>query len=264
MRTRVPGACAPYTLGVIVKYGGNAMKSLELRRAVAAEIAALRAEVPVVVVHGGGPVIERELAARGVTSEFRGGLRVTTPAAMDVVEMALCQLNKQLSQDVGGAVGLMGRDSDLLRAELLDPELGRVGRVTGVNADLLRTLLGAGITPVLGCVAVGPDGDALNVNADTVAGAVAGALNDGVVFLTDVDGVYRAYPDPDSRAATLSRAEVEGGVAQGWIAGGMIPKVRAALDALDRGAPFAVIASGMQAGVLAAAARGEAGTRITP
>ncbi|WP_309572179.1 acetylglutamate kinase [Deinococcus sp.] len=249
---------------MIVKYGGNAMKSLELRRAVAAEIAALRSEVPVVVVHGGGPVIEQELAVRGVTSEFIGGLRVTTPEAMDIVEMALCQLNKQLSQDVGQAIGLMGRDSGLLRAEILDPSLGRVGRVTGVNADLLRTLLGAGITPVLGCIAVGPDGNALNVNADTAAGAVAGALNDGIVFLTDVDGVYRAYPDPASRAATLTRAEAEQGIHDGWIAGGMIPKVRAALDAVSRGAPFATIASGMTTGVLAAATRGEAGTRITP
>ncbi|WP_019009050.1 acetylglutamate kinase [Deinococcus aquatilis] len=248
---------------MIVKYGGNAMKSLELRRAVAAEIAALRAQMPVVVVHGGGPVIERELAARGIPSEFLGGLRVTSPQAMDVVEMALCQLNKQLAQDIGGAVGLMGRDCNLLTAETFDPALGRVGRVTGVNADLLRTLLGAGITPVVGCVAVGPDGDALNINADTAAGAVAGALNEGIVFLTDVDGVYRNYPDPASRANALSRAEAEEGIRAGWIAGGMIPKVRAALDALDRGAPHATIASGMVAGVLAAAARGEAGTRVT-
>lgn len=240
------------------------MKSLELRRAVAGEIAALRAGVPVVVVHGGGPVIERELAARGLKSEFRQGLRVTTPEAMDVVEMALCQLNKQLSQDVGGAVGLMGRDSALLVAEVLDPALGRVGRVTGVNAALLRTLLGAGITPVVGCVAVGPDGGALNVNADTAAGAIAGALGDGIVFLTDVAGVYRAYPDPASLAPHLTRAEAEEGIHAGWIAGGMVPKVRAALDALDAGAPFAVIASGMQAGVLTAAVRGEAGTRVTP
>ena len=249
---------------MIVKYGGNAMKSLDLRRAVAAEIAALRAEWPVVVVHGGGPVIERELATRGMTSEFRDGLRVTTPEAMDVVEMALCQLNKQLSQDVGHAVGLMGRDCGVLRAEVLDPALGRVGRVTEVGAGLLRTLLGAGITPVLGCVAVGPDGNALNVNADTAAGAVAGALEAGIIFLTEVDGVYRAYPDPASLAPQLTRADVLDGIGEGWIAGGMIPKVRAALDALDRGAPFATIASGMKAGVLAAAARGEAGTRITP
>lgn len=240
------------------------MKSLELRRAVAREIAALRAEQAVVVVHGGGPVIERELAARSIASEFKGGLRVTTPEAMDVVEMALCQLNKQLSQDIGNAVGLMGRDSALLQAEVLNPELGRVGRVTNVNAGLLRTLIGAGLTPVIGSVAVGPDGDALNVNADTAAGAVAGALNESIIFLTDVDGVYRHYPDPESRAAQLTRAEVQQGIQGGWIAGGMIPKVNAALDAIDRGAKSATIASGMTAGVLQAAARGEAGTRITP
>lgn len=249
---------------MIVKYGGNAMKSPELRRAVAGEIAALRAEVPVVVVHGGGPVIERELATRGVPSEFAQGLRVTSPEAMDVVEMALTTLGKGLAQDIGWALGLTGRDCGLLRAEVLDAQLGRVGRVTGVGADVLRTLLGAGLTPVIGSVAVAPDGGALNVNADTAAGAVAGALGQGVIFLTDVDGVYRQFPDPASRASQLTRAEVEGGIAQGWIGGGMIPKVRAALDALGRGAPFAVIASGMEAGVLARAARGEAGTRVVP
>lgn len=265
MGSRLAQPPAPARLPpVIVKYGGNAMKSEALRRAVAREMAALRSEVPVIVVHGGGPAIERELAARGIPSEFRGGLRVTSPEAMDVVEMALSQLGKRLSQDLGGAVALTGRDAELLRAEVLDPALGRVGRVTGVNASLLRTLRGVGLTPVVGCVAVGPDGEALNVNADTAAGAVAGALGEGIVFLTDVDGLYRDYPDPASLLPHLTRVEAEAGIAQGWIAGGMIPKVRAALDALEAGAPFAVVASGMREGVLAAAARGEAGTRLTP
>ncbi|WP_027482231.1 acetylglutamate kinase [Deinococcus pimensis] len=249
---------------MIVKYGGNAMKSLELRRAVAREIAALREEMPVVVVHGGGPVIEAALAERGLTSEFREGLRVTPPGAMDVVEMALAKLNKELAQDVGAAVGLMGRDGQLLVGEVLDPALGRVGRVTRVGADLLRTLIGVGVTPVVGCVAVDEDGNALNVNADLAAGAVAGAMREGVVFLTDVDGVYRAYPDPASLLPTLTAREAREGMREGWIAGGMIPKVNAALEALDQGAPFAVIASGMKAGVLALAARGEAGTRLVP
>ncbi|MFC4456245.1 acetylglutamate kinase [Deinococcus sonorensis] len=249
---------------MIVKYGGNAMKSLELRRAVAGEIAALRQQQAVVVVHGGGPVIERELQRRSLESTFLEGLRVTSPDAMDVIEMALCKLNKELSQDVGQAVGLMGRDSQLLLGELLGDAWGRVGQVTRVNTALLHSLLAAGLTPVVGCVAVAPDGEALNVNADMAAGAVAGALQQDIVFLTDVDGVYRAYPDPDSRAAQLSRSEVEQGIAQGWIAGGMIPKVRSALYALDAGAPSAVIASGMTAGTLALAAAGEAGTRLVP
>ncbi len=249
---------------MIVKYGGNAMKSPELRRAVAAEIAALRDHTPLTVVHGGGPAIERELAARGVESHFVNGLRVTSPEAMQVVELALTALGKQLAQDIGRALGLTGRDDTLLLAEVLDPALGRVGRVTRVNADLLHALRGAGYTPVVGCIAVDERGEALNVNADLAAGAVAGALGEGVVFLTDVDGVYRAHPDPDSLISRLSAAEAERGIADGWIAGGMVPKVHAALEALGAGAPYAIIASGMHAGVLAAAARGEAGTRLVP
>ena len=250
---------------MIVKYGGNAMKSLELRRSVAREIGWLRRELPVVVVHGGGPAIERELQLRGLSSHFLDGLRVTTPETMHVVEAALCQLNKELSQDVGSAVGLMGRDSGLLTGDLLDPErYGRVGRVSRVNTALLHALLAAGITPVVGCVAVAADGQALNVNADTAAGAVAGAMHQGVLFLTDVKGVYRAYPDPGSLAPQLTRAEVQGGIQAGWIAGGMLPKVGAALSALNAGAPFAVIASGMATGTVTAAARGQAGTRLLP
>ena len=251
--------------GVVIKYGGNAMKSAGLRRAVAQEIAALSSERSVVVVHGGGPVIERELARRGLESRFVDGLRFTSPEAMEAIELALGGLNKQLSQDLGAAVGLTARDSQLLRGEVLDPgRYGRVGRVTGVNTGLLLALLGAGLTPVLGCLALDAAGDPMNVNADTAAGAVAGALGWGVVFLTDVDGVYRRFPDPASRAAQLTRAEVQQGREQGWIAGGMLPKLDAALNALEAGAPFAVIASGMEAGVLAAALRGEAGTRVVP
>ncbi|WP_424949835.1 acetylglutamate kinase [Deinococcus sp.] len=250
---------------MIVKYGGNAMKSLELRRGVARELADLRREMPVVVVHGGGPAIERELARRGIESRFVEGLRVTTPEIMDIVETALCRLNKELSQEIGEAVGLMGRDSLLLRGDPLDPvRLGRVGQVRGVNTALLHALLAAGITPVVGCVAVAEDGEALNVNADTAAGAVAGAMHQGALFLTDVDGVYRSYPDPSTLAPTLTRAEIQEGIEAGWIAGGMLPKVTAALSALDAGAPFAVIASGMVAGTVRAAAHGRAGTRLFP
>ena len=249
---------------MIVKYGGNAMRSLELRRAVAAELRGLRATQPLIVVHGGGPFIERELALRGLRSEFVRGLRVTSDEAMVVIEMALGKLNKELSWDIGSSVGLMGHDSGLLIAEPLGGELGRVGRVVHVNAGLLRSLLGAGITPVIGCVAVDRKGQALNVNADTVAGVVAGAMTQGVIFLTDVDGVYRNFPDPASLVPELSRDTVERGVADGWISGGMLPKVKAALNALERGATHATIASGMVPGVLERTVRGEAGTRIVP
>lgn len=249
---------------MIVKYGGNAMKNPELRRTVAHELAALRADYPLVVVHGGGPVIERELELRGLRSEFIHGLRVTSSEAIQVIEMALGKLNKELSYEIGSAVGLMGHDSKLLVADLLGGELGRVGKIVSVNAELLQKLLSIGITPVIGCVAVDKHGEALNINADTVAGAVAGVLGEGVIFLTDVDGVYRHFPDPESLVGQLSREEAEDGIAEGWIGGGMIPKVRAALDALTRGAAYATIASGMQAGVLKRAAAGQAGTRLVP
>ena len=104
----------------------------------------------------------------------------------------------------------------------------------------------------------------MNVNADMAAGAVAGAMRQGVLFLTDVKGVYRAYPDPGSLVPQLTRAQVQGGIQAGWIAGGMLPKVAAALSALDADAPFAVIASGMEAGMVEAAAHGQVGTRLLP
>lgn len=256
-----PAGWAP----IVVKYGGNAMRSLELRRAVAREVAALRATREVVVVHGGGPVIERDLARLGIHSHFERGLRVTSPEAMDAIEASLTRLSKELSQDVGQAVGLSGRDARLLVGEALDePVLGRVGRVTAVNVDLLRALLGAGLCPVVGCVAVDGSGEALNVNADWAAGALAGALGAPIVFLTDVPGVLRAYPDPASLAGRLGAAEARSLIASGVVSGGMIPKVEAALEALERGAPSATVASGMKPGVLALAASGEAGTRVVP
>ncbi len=250
---------------LVIKYGGNAMKSLQIRKAIALEIAALRAEHSVVVVHGGGPIIEANLKARGLVSEFKRGMRVTSSEVMDVIEMCMTTLSKELAQDLGNAVGLSGRDSALLVGEALEPlELGRAGKVNTVNADLLRALLKAGYTPVVGCVGVDAVGEVLNVNADWVAGAVAGVLKCPIIYLSDVDGVYRNYPDPSSLASTLEVSEIQQGITEGWISSGMIPKVEAALHALERGATSATIASGMHAGVLADVVLGQAGTRIIP
>ncbi len=250
---------------LVIKYGGNAMKSLELRRTTALEIARLRAMQSVVVVHGGGPVIEQNLQAHGLESRFLRGLRVTSSTAMNTIEMAMAKLSKELAQDLGGAVGLSARDDRLLEGELLEPgggELGRVGQVLKVNTHLLESLLRVGITPVIGCIGVDPAGEPFNVNADWVAGAVAGALECPVLYLSDVDGVYRSYPDPSSLLSTLSSSEARAGILEGWIAGGMIPKVEAALHALEQGATGATLASGMRAGVLEDAVKGEAGTRF--
>jgi acetylglutamate kinase len=247
---------------LVIKYGGNAMKSPELRRAVAGEISALRSLRRVVVVHGGGPVIERDLARLGITSTFLRGLRVTTPEALEIIEKALTMLSKELSQEIGSAIGLTGRDSELLLGMPLEAELGRVGRVETVNTVLLEALLNAGVTPVIGCIAVDSAGEALNVNADWAAGAVAGAMLAPVIFLTDVNGVRRDPNDSSSLTSSLGAAEVRAWITDGTISGGMIPKVEAALHALERGAPSATIASGMEPGILERALRGEAGTTI--
>jgi acetylglutamate kinase len=252
---------------LVVKYGGNAMKSLDLRRAVALEIAALKASRQVVVVHGGGPVIEKDLARLGIESHFLRGLRVTTPEALEVIEGALTKLSKELSQEIAGAtgraIGLTGRDSRLLEAVPLEPEFGRVGRVERVNTGLIRDLLAAGITPVIGCIAVDDAGAALNVNADWAAGAVAGALASSIVFLTDVPGVMRDFHNPSTLASNLNATETRAWIEQGIISSGMIPKVEAALYALERGSPSATIASGMSPGVLKRAVLAEAGTTFT-
>lgn len=230
---------------VVIKYGGNAMTDDATRLAVASEIRALfdAGEAPIVV-HGGGPFINAALDEAGLEHRFVRGLRVTTPESLALVERVLTLLGKQLAQDVGPALGLTGRDATLVRAELLDPALGRVGRVTGVNRDALRSLLAAHFVPVLACLALDSDGGLLNVNGDEVAGAVAGALGAGCVFLTNVPGVLDDAARPESVLPTLTRRDARARIEDGRIGGGMIPKVEAALRAIDLGAPFAVVADG--------------------
>ena len=249
---------------VVVKYGGNAMTKLKRRRAVAREIAALaRDGAQPVVVHGGGPFIRAALDKAGLEHRFIRGLRVTTAESLPVIERVLTLLSKELAQDIGSAVGLSGRDAGVVKAARFSDDLGYVGRVTEVKADILHGLLGAELTPVLACLAENERGDdVLNVNADEVAGAVAGALSAPVVFLTDTVGVLDDPADPTSLLPTLSAADTETRVRDGRIAGGMIPKVEAALGALEQGASFAVIADGRASGTLTRAAQGSGGTRI--
>jgi len=248
----------------VIKYGGNAMTDPIARGQVLADVRALRTHGRVVVAHGGGPFIEEALAAAGVTSRFERGLRVTTPESLAVIEPTLTMLGKRLAAELGDAVALTGRDAELLVARRLDPVYGEVGSIVRVRADLLTALLDAGFTPVVACVAVAEDGAPLNVNADDVAGALAAALQAPSVFLTNVPGVLDDPHDPGSRLPRLSRAEVAERIADGRIAGGMIPKVEAALAALDQGAPSAVIADGRVAGELERVAEGRAGTVVVP
>ena len=193
-----------------------------------------------------------------------GGLRVTPPEQLEVVEMALYLTGKRLAEGLSRrgrkALALSGRDALCLKGRAL-PELGRVGEVVEVEVGLLQDLLAKGYTPLLAPIALDAEGP-LNVNADTAAGAVAGALGWPAVFLTDVEGVYRDPKDPRTRFPRLTPKEVEALKGEGVIQGGMIPKVEAALSALRAGAPWAAIAKG-ERGVLEAVLRGEAGTRFT-
>lgn len=219
---------------------------------------------PLVLVHGGGPNIAEWLGKMGFETRFHQGFRVTPPEQMEVVEMVLSTLGKQLayglSQRGRPSLALTGRDCGLLEATPLSPEFGRVGEVSKVNAQVLKDLLEDGLTPLVAPIGTDTEG-ALNINADTAAGSVAGALGLPTVFLTDVVGVLGDPKNPSSRFAQLTRTEAEKLIAEGIVSGGMIPKVQAALNALGNRAPWTAIAQGRK-GILADVLAGRAGTRL--
>ncbi|UCH26804.1 MAG: acetylglutamate kinase [Trueperaceae bacterium] len=252
-------------MALVVKFGGNAMTDPSTGAAVAAQLRQLAKQgLDPIVVHGGGPFIAQALDEAGLEHRFLRGLRVTTEESLPVIERVLTMLGKTLAQEIGSAIALTGRDANLLTAVQFDPALGRVGRMVGVNTAAVRALLAAGFTPVIGCLAQDRDaqGAVLNVNADEVAGAVAGGLNVPLIFLTNVPGVLDDPIDPDSVLAEISRTEIEARIEDGRIAGGMIPKVEAGLHALDQGVPYTVIADGRQPNILQQVVSGRAGTRV--
>ncbi len=225
----------------VYKLGGPALEDADLLPALAEELR--RARGRVLVVHGGGRHVERELKARGLESRFVAGRRETSAEAMQVVEMVLSGVvNKGLAAGLTAAglpaIGLSGRDAGLLRARV-QPGLGRVGRPESVDARVLEAAWGAGLVPVVSPVSQGVDGGALNVNADEAALALAVALRaDALVYLSDVDGVrLDAHP-----VASLSADEVRHHVAQGAITGGMAMKVDTALQAVAAGVPEVIVA----------------------
>lgn len=233
---------------VVIKYGGHAMEKPELSAAFAADLATLcKQGMRFVIVHGGGPQISALLQRLHIESHFVNGLRITDAATMEAVEMVLCgQVNKavvgELTRHGTRAAGISGRDGELLQAHLKEPSLGLVGAIDNVNPALPCCLLDAGFVPVVAPVASGPEGQALNINADTAAGALAGALKaEYFVLISDVPGVL----DAKSRLlTTLNRKEIEKLRAEGIISGGMIPKVEACLYALDAGCHHALILDG--------------------
>jgi acetylglutamate kinase len=241
---------------VVVKYGGNAMTSDELRTAFAEDVVFLRyAGVRVVVVHGGGPQISAHLDRLGIASEFRGGLRVTTPEAMEVVRMVLVgQVNSDVVALVNAhgpfAVGLSGEDAHLFTAEPVD--VGLVGDVVQVRPQVVQALLDAGQVPVVATVATGTDGQVYNVNADTAASALAVALGaEKLVVLTDVEGLYADWPATPSAGGGAAGTDVISELTDADLeklmpdlASGMVPKMEACLRAVQGGVPRAHVLDG--------------------
>jgi acetylglutamate kinase len=268
---------------VVVKYGGHAMGEEETALRFGRDIALLeQVGVNPVVVHGGGPQINAMLKRLNVKSTFVQGLRVTDAEMLDVVEMVLAgPVNKQVAEAITRAgalaVGISGKDGGLIRARKLnrrmrDPgsnieqvlDLGFVGEPEEVNPRVLELLIGADIVPVVAPVGVGADGQTYNINADTVAGAIAGKLRaERLLMLTDVRGVL----DSEGRLIPeMTVAEVRQGIADGWISGGMIPKVETCIYAVERGVKGAVILDGRvpHAVLLELFTDGGAGTLIKP
>jgi acetylglutamate kinase len=239
---------------VVIKYGGHAMIDPALKESVIMDVLLLHSVgIRPVVVHGGGPEINAMLKKVGIESQFVRGLRVTDAQTMEIAQMVLLgKLNTEivslLNHFGGKGVGLSGKDAQLLIAvkkpmqmpnslgEMEDVDLGQVGEIRSVTTDILDTLLGQGYIPVISPVASGENGETYNVNADTVAGKIAEALQaDKLLLLTDVRGILRDVSDPDSLLSTITRGEVATLVEQGVLNGGMLPKVECAVSALKSG-----------------------------
>ncbi|WP_353296225.1 acetylglutamate kinase [Sulfitobacter pacificus] len=233
---------------VVIKLGGHAMGSDEAMDEFARDVALMRqVGVNPVIVHGGGPMINDMLDRLNIQSEFKNGKRVTDAPTMEVVEMVLSglvnsRIVQAISEQGGRAVGLSGKDSGLIICEPEDPELGLVGKPVKIDPRILRDLAEKDIIPVIAPLGMGLDGETFNINGDTAAGAIAAALQaDRLLLLTDVAGVKNAEGDV---LTELTASQIDAMIADGSIAGGMIPKTQTALDALAGGVRAAVILDG--------------------
>ena len=237
---------------IVVKYGGNAMISQELREAVISDIILLSlVGLNVVVVHGGGPEINQMLKRLGKEGKFVDGLRYTDEETMDVVQQVLCgKVNKDLVATLnrmgGRALGLCGMDAQLFQAVQLDEKYGLVGEITHVNPKAVQDALAMGYIPVVSTVAQGTDGNtAYNINADTAAAKLAVALGaEKLVLLTDVRGLLRDPKDESTLIHSVGVSEIPGLIKDGIISGGMIPKIDCAVEAVRSGVHSTVILDG--------------------
>lgn len=242
---------------VVVKYGGAAMTDPELREHVASDLVLMKlVGINPVIVHGGGPEITEFMDRLGMPVEFHEGMRVTDDAAMEVVKMVLVgKVNKELVAEINThgrlAVGIAGDDANLIKARPISEKLGRVGEVAAIDTTVVVNLIEDGFIPVIATVGYGDDGGSYNINADLVAGDLAGSLGAAkVIFLTDVDGLYADFDDKDSLISALSLQEAEDLIADEALSTGMIPKVGACARALRAGVPRAHILNGTLAHAL--------------
>ena len=246
-----------YGQTIVVKYGGNAMIHEELKMSVMQDIALLHfVGIRPILVHGGGPEISSMMKRMGHQPAFVGGLRVTDEDTMEIVEMVLAgKTNKGivslLAQQGARAVGLCGKDASLVVAEKMQSDqgdLGFVGEVTKINPEILNLLSEQGYIPVVSSVAVGPDGESFNVNADHVAGHIAAAIGAAkLIVLTDVEGLYRDFSDKSSLIQRMTMADAEQMIADGSADRGMIPKLEACIAAIKGGVSAAHMIDGRQA-----------------
>lgn len=242
-----------YNKVVVIKYGGNAMQSEELKQAVMSDIVLLSlVGIKVVLVHGGGPEINAMLKKVGIESKFVNGLRYTDKETAEIVQMVLAgKINKNLvsllQKHGGRAIGLCGMDANMIMAKKLegDVDLGYVGEVSGVNTAPITDALSDGYIPVIATVAAGKDGQVYNINADTAAAAIAAALKaENLILMTDVKGLLRDKDDESTLISEVNVSEVPVLVKKGIISGGMIPKIECCVESVRRGVSRSFIIDG--------------------
>ena len=236
---------------VVVKYGGNAMVNEQLKEQVMEDIVLLwLIGVKIVLVHGGGPEISEMMDKLGKKTEFVNGLRVTDAETAEIAQMVLSgKVNKSLVNLLlkkgGNAIGLSGVDGRFIEAEMKDERLGYVGRITNINIDPVIGLFEGGYIPVVATVGCDRSGNVYNINGDTAAAYLAGALGaERLIMMTDVDGILRDKDDPTTLISHVTIEEAKELFAQGIIAGGMIPKVECCIEAISRGVKNVVIMDG--------------------
>lgn len=227
---------------LVIKYGGNAMNDEAVTTTILQDIAALKiVGVNPILVHGGGPEINKLLSRLGIKPQFKNGMRVTDAATMEVAQMILCgKINKNIVGELNSmgvkAIGLCGKDSQLIKAEKLDSDLGYVGKITEINSKLLEILARDEFIPVIASIATDEQGNSYNVNADVAAAAIGAAMHaEKLMFLSDIDGIMANKDDSQSLIDKISVAELKKMMDSGAISGGMLPKAASCIDAIERG-----------------------------